>query len=581
MDGPPPGGYDSPWPTVSNGVPYYVMTNGSGVMDFDKTYFPSGGQALCDFAHTNGLKIGLYMFNRYYGGGISGNGTFSAQPGYYGDASFYPTLSNVVLNWKVDYFKDEVSGSDPTNAYRMSQALAGMGRKTGHGVFWNVATLAGYQPWYRGLFDSWRVGVGLFGDVNSATTLYQWQDITPYGIVTPTSLNDFDEQKASAPWSHQRTMVAAYAMANAPILLGKIPQGPEKAECFGGPDKSGYHATLPVRFYEFYDNPLLNSIDDDFTMPLRQLPVNQSNLFLVTYAKLLADNNWAVLIENRSTVVSNTATIYATNFLANSTVFTVHDVFKNAPVALCTNSYSVTIGVNDVAWFKIIPGVEQVLLAGTNDLTFVPWADVNYDLTPGISLNVNRFGQGYLPFFPYAVNNSPVNGTNATGIIAQNNFGPHTNYFIWNINGNGQTFSCQFGSLYSTTYFQIYGDGNLLWSGSVAANGVTNVNNLNISGVNELKIANTNTATSVAVIGSPKAYCSYQTVTAGDGTTRTYFAAPPLSPGNLTGNGKGLTSVPSGTITITGGLTIDIAVLVPGGGTNTLCFTNGILQSVY
>jgi hypothetical protein len=31
---------------------------------------------------------------------------------------------------------------------------------------------------------------------------------------------------------------------------------------------------------------------------------------------------------------------------------------------------------------------------------------------------------------------------------------------------------------------------------------------------------------------------------------------------------------------ITGGLTTNIAVLVPGGGTNTLYFTNGVLRAI-
>ncbi len=46
----------------------------------------------------------------------------------------------------------------------------------------------------------------------------------------------------------------------------------------------------------------------------------------------------------------------------------------------------------------------------------------------------------------------------------------------------------------------------------------------------------------------------------------------------FTGNGAGLTNLPA--TAITGGLTINLAVLVPGGGTNTLCFTNGVLMAI-
>ncbi len=48
--------------------------------------------------------------------------------------------------------------------------------------------------------------------------------------------------------------------------------------------------------------------------------------------------------------------------------------------------------------------------------------------------------------------------------------------------------------------------------------------------------------------------------------------------GTFTGNGGGLTNLAANAIV--GGLTTNFAVLVPGGGTNTLCFTNGVLRAV-
>ncbi|MGA2750079.1 MAG: hypothetical protein ABSG59_15000 [Verrucomicrobiota bacterium] len=51
-----------------------------------------------------------------------------------------------------------------------------------------------------------------------------------------------------------------------------------------------------------------------------------------------------------------------------------------------------------------------------------------------------------------------------------------------------------------------------------------------------------------------------------------------LFTGVFSGDGRGLTNLPANAII--GGLTTNIAVVVPGGGTITLCFTNGILQAV-
>ncbi len=48
--------------------------------------------------------------------------------------------------------------------------------------------------------------------------------------------------------------------------------------------------------------------------------------------------------------------------------------------------------------------------------------------------------------------------------------------------------------------------------------------------------------------------------------------------GSFTGDGSGLTNLSANAIS--GGLTANISVLGPGGSTNTLLFTNGILRAV-
>jgi serine/threonine protein kinase len=62
-----------------------------------------------------------------------------------------------------------------------------------------------------------------------------------------------------------------------------------------------------------------------------------------------------------------------------------------------------------------------------------------------------------------------------------------------------------------------------------------------------------------------------------DRTVTVLFNTPPPQ-AIFTGNGTGLTHLSADAIT--GGLTTNIAMLVPGGGTAVLCFTNGILRAV-
>jgi len=56
------------------------------------------------------------------------------------------------------------------------------------------------------------------------------------------------------------------------------------------------------------------------------------------------------------------------------------------------------------------------------------------------------------------------------------------------------------------------------------------------------------------------------------------FSAGSITATNFTGGGAGLTNLSANAIT--GGLSINLAVLVPGGGTNILCFTNDILRAI-
>jgi hypothetical protein len=60
--------------------------------------------------------------------------------------------------------------------------------------------------------------------------------------------------------------------------------------------------------------------------------------------------------------------------------------------------------------------------------------------------------------------------------------------------------------------------------------------------------------------------------------TNIYLNGNTIIGGVVTGNGTALTNVPAKAIV--GGLTANVAVLVPGGRTKTLCFTNGILMAI-
>ena len=115
------------------------------------------------------------------------------------------------------------------------------------------------------------------------------------------------------------------------------------------------------------------------------------------------------------------------------------------------------------------------------------------------------------------------------------------------------------------------GSGNL--NGTFTGNG-TGLTNLNAWNLASGTIADARLSTNVALLNANQTFTGSNTfsgvITAGNRAN--------AFNGSFTGNGSGVTNLSANAIA--DGLTTNFAVLVPGGGTNTLCFTNGILRAV-
>ena len=138
------------------------------------------------------------------------------------------------------------------------------------------------------------------------------------------------------------------------------------------------------------------------------------------------------------------------------------------------------------------------------------------------------------------------------------------------------------------------GNGNMSIAGVITGNGggLTNLNaaslsagtaNINISGNAATattaagvtgNIADAQLSANVALLNGANSFTGTNTFVGKLVATN----ANNVVSGTFTGSGAGLTNLPASAIT--GGLSINLAVLVPGGGTNILCFTNGILMSI-
>ena len=119
--------------------------------------------------------------------------------------------------------------------------------------------------------------------------------------------------------------------------------------------------------------------------------------------------------------------------------------------------------------------------------------------------------------------------------------------------------------------------------GGVTFTGLTTVSNLSVTATNfvsNLVVSNPPALDGSGIINLNASQLTSGTVSLAQlpGVVVTNNATGITMTGTFNGTGTGLTNVPAAAIT--GGLTTNFAVLVPGGGTNTLCFTNGILVSI-
>jgi hypothetical protein len=104
-------------------------------------------------------------------------------------------------------------------------------------------------------------------------------------------------------------------------------------------------------------------------------------------------------------------------------------------------------------------------------------------------------------------------------------------------------------------------------------------NGSGLTGLNATKIT-TGTLTDAQLSTNVALLNASQTFTGSNNFSGVIMAGNPANvfTGSFSGNGGGLTNLAANAIA--GGITTNLAVLVPGGGTNTLCFTNGILRAI-
>jgi len=175
--------------------------------------FPNGIKPLVDYAHSKGLKFGLYS--------DAGTNTCQGRPGSLG----YETIdAQTYAEWGVDYLKYDNcynTGTKPEERYPpMRDAL----NKTGRPIFFSMCEWGVDDPakWAKTIGNSWRTTGDISDDWYSMTSIIDKNDLWA-DYAGPGGWNDPDMLEVGnggMTTDEYRTHFSLWALAKAPLIIG-------------------------------------------------------------------------------------------------------------------------------------------------------------------------------------------------------------------------------------------------------------------------------------------------------------------------------------------------------------------------
>ncbi len=421
----------------------------NGVIMADPTKFPGGMKALADYAHSKGLKLGLYTDRGFQTCSGGGSGSYGYE---YLDALTY-------ASWGVDYIKDDTCNplSDArTDYFNMSQALM----KSGRPIVFSIC----YYP-----FSSWDPDLGNLarttGDIyNSfASVLTQLiYDAPPAFAAGPGHWNDPDIMevgRGGMTTIEDRSHFTLWCILAAPLLAGND------------------LTTMSTTTLSILTNAEVIAVDQD-PAGEQGIQVAGSSGIQVWCKPLGTD------FAHKAVALFNT-NAFATNITVNWTALglqsgsaSVRDLWAHADLGSFLNSFTTNVPSHGVVLLKVAGTAPALPGVGTNYLTdlqaaygYVGAGTFNKDKSIGghtITLNAVAY---------------------AKGIGAQSFSG-----FEYRLGAIASRFQADIGiddevGLNGSAIFQVYADGLKIYdSGVLRGGGARQTVNLDVTGVNRLTL---------------------------------------------------------------------------------------------
>jgi len=294
----------------------------------DPNSFPSGMKALADYAHSKGVKFGLYS--------DAGYETCAGRPGSLGyekiDASTY-------ASWNVDYLKYDNCNPDvskPEERYPvMRDALNATGKKILFSMCeWGVDNPA---SWATTVGNSWRTTGDISDNWNSMTSIIDqneglWTVAAPGGWNDPDMLEVGNGGMTDVEYTSHFSL---WALMKAPLLIGCDIR------------------SLSPNTMRIVSNPEVIAISQD-SLGVQGHRVKK-NGDLEVWAGPLKGGSVAVVLFNRSGSSSQITAAWADIGLKNGVLAQVRDLWAHKDLGNFSNNFSATVQSHGVVVVKITP----------------------------------------------------------------------------------------------------------------------------------------------------------------------------------------------------------------------------------
>jgi len=320
---------------------WQVGRDENGFIMADAQHFPSGIKALADYAHSKGLKFGIYS--------DSGTKTCAGRPGSQGheyqDALQY-------ARWGVDYLKYDWCNTGTRNAEEAYLTMSSALLSTGRPIVFSICEWGTAKPWLwgKGIGNLWRTT----GDISDTWSSHKkWDDgsCCQYGMVDildqqvgldsyagPGHWNDPDMLEVGnggMTIPEYRAHFSFWALLAAPLIAGNDVR------------------SMAPEIKEVLTNTEIIAVDQDqLGREGRRIKKNGD---LEVWAKPLSDGSRAVILFNRGTTEGDVSVSWEEIAYPNHISAKVRDLWAHKEVGSFTSSYTAKVAPHSVVMVKIAP----------------------------------------------------------------------------------------------------------------------------------------------------------------------------------------------------------------------------------